>query len=270
MAPVVEKMFRRTAPLPPRASGSRATSVVVLVGVLAVAGGFAASPLRPQAAGSDRAEVSPSTKGSRVTLTARVPTTAVTAPVSAAAPKVPTPSGPVTLYHPGADLQQVYIAAYLRADSARTLAQQGDREGARTGYQVALNTLLDIAKADPQWETAMVTRRAADYREALARVSSPGVADPGAAAAESRAAAEGTLFRRDKPVEDCYLAAYLKLSEAGQAQKRGDTAAALASYRSTLHTLVDIQKADPDWETALVVHRIADCRSAIASLEAQE
>jgi hypothetical protein len=76
-----------------------------------------------------------------------------------------------------------------------------------------------------------------------------------------------SLYSSKSTLEQSYLQAYLKLSEAGQAQKRGDTDTALADYKLTLNTLLDIQSADPNWETALVVHRIADCRTAIGTLE---
>jgi hypothetical protein len=184
-------------------------------------------------------------------------------PTPVPAPPTPKPPPIISLYRPGEDLQQIYIAAYLKIGQALDAEKQGDTTSALADDYLALNTLLNIQKADPNWEPAMVGQSVASCRAAVARLTS----GEGRARVATSTLAKKTLFSSKNSLEQCYLQAYLVLSEAGQAQKRGDDKTALADYRLTLNTLLDIQNADPNWETALVVHRIADCRTEIENLQ---
>ncbi len=79
---------------------------------------------------------------------------------------------------------------------------------------------------------------------------------PGASLAEQ----EPTLAQK-------YLAAYVKMHDSGNLEKNGDVADALKGYQDCRSQLMAIQKSDPDWETALVGHRIEDCQVMIERLQ---
>jgi hypothetical protein len=180
----------------------------------------------------------------------------------------PASTGTATLFNSkGSEaLQQSFLNAYLKYNEGEQEEAKGNVKQARVDYKVALQTLHDIAAADPKWESVMLARCEDDSRAALARLDSAG-SGSGHRHRVALPSSDGTLFTSEQSLDECYLAAYVKLCEASQAQKQGSTRAAITDYKVTLNTLMDIQKADPSWETALVDHRIADCRSAIAQLE---
>jgi hypothetical protein len=67
--------------------------------------------------------------------------------------------------------------------------------------------------------------------------------------------------------EQQYLSAYLKINEAENAEKDNDFAKALKAMEESYTALAKIHATDPDWEIALVVHRMEDLRAKIAELE---
>jgi tetratricopeptide (TPR) repeat protein len=72
--------------------------------------------------------------------------------------------------------------------------------------------------------------------------------------------------RADKSYQERYLEIYLKINEAEQFEKKGDFRGALDDFKDCYSKLMKIQRENPDWEKALVVHRLADCSAKIQEL----
>ena len=81
------------------------------------------------------------------------------------------------------------------------------------------------------------------------------------------------LFSRTTRAEDSlpkqYLAAYTAINEAEHEEKSGDYQTSLATFLNVDQQLMAIQQAHPDWETALVDHRLDDCRTKIIELQSK-
>lgn len=73
--------------------------------------------------------------------------------------------------------------------------------------------------------------------------------------------------RAEKTRQQQYLDIYLKINEAEQMERHGDYRGALADFKECYEGLAKIQKADPNWETALVLHRMEDCKAKILELQ---
>jgi hypothetical protein len=58
----------------------------------------------------------------------------------------------------------------------------------------------------------------------------------------------------------------VKINEAEQAEKHQDYKGALATFKDCYKQLIAIRQSDVDWETALVLHRLADCKAKIIEL----
>ena len=63
-----------------------------------------------------------------------------------------------------------------------------------------------------------------------------------------------------------YLDIYLKINDAEHLEKNGDYRGALDDFQDCFNKLTRIHDSDPNWETALVTHRMADCQAKIADL----
>jgi Flp pilus assembly protein TadD len=75
------------------------------------------------------------------------------------------------------------------------------------------------------------------------------------------------LARADETLQQKYLNIYLKINEAEQMERHGDFRGALADFKDCYDGLAKINKSDPNWETALVLHRMADCKAKIIELQ---
>jgi len=64
-----------------------------------------------------------------------------------------------------------------------------------------------------------------------------------------------------------YLDLYIKLHDAEILEKNGDFPGALKGFQACYDGLSAIHHSDPDWETALVGHRMDDCRVAIQEMQ---
>src|SRR5271156_1120469 len=64
-----------------------------------------------------------------------------------------------------------------------------------------------------------------------------------------------------------YLNIYLKINDAEHLEKQGDYRGALEDFKDCYAKLAKIHESDPNWETALVVHRMADCQAKIVDLQ---
>jgi len=64
-----------------------------------------------------------------------------------------------------------------------------------------------------------------------------------------------------------YLEVYLKISEAEHLEKKSDLASALKDFKECYGGLLAIHTDNPDWETALVEHRLEDCRAKVLDLQ---
>jgi hypothetical protein len=67
-----------------------------------------------------------------------------------------------------ASLQQNYLGVYLEINDAQGREAQKDYLGAMVRYQVAEAVLAKIEVLDPQWETALVSRRLQDCQKKVA------------------------------------------------------------------------------------------------------
>ncbi len=63
-----------------------------------------------------------------------------------------------------------------------------------------------------------------------------------------------------------YLKIYLKINDADQLERNGDFRGALADFKDCYARLQKIHNSDPNWESALVIHRMADCQAKIREL----
>jgi Flp pilus assembly protein TadD len=63
-----------------------------------------------------------------------------------------------------------------------------------------------------------------------------------------------------------YLKIYLKINDADQLERQGDYRGALADFKDCYARLQKIHNTDPSWESALVIHRMDDCRAKIVDL----
>jgi hypothetical protein len=72
--------------------------------------------------------------------------------------------------------------------------------------------------------------------------------------------------RSEEPLQTRYLNIYLKINEAEQFEKKGDYRGALEDFKDCYMKLSKIQRENPDWEKALVIHRLADCSAKIQEL----
>ncbi len=75
-----------------------------------------------------------------------------------------------------------------------------------------------------------------------------------------------SLARADIPLQEQYLRIYLKINDAQNLEKSGDFRGALATYQDCYTKLAKINRDNPDWERALVLHRMADCKAMIDDL----
>lgn len=64
-----------------------------------------------------------------------------------------------------------------------------------------------------------------------------------------------------------YLNIYLKINDAEHLEKQGDFRGALEDFKDCYARLAKIHKRDPNWESALVLHRMDDCKAKILDLE---
>ena len=80
-------------------------------------------------------------------------------------------------------------------------------------------------------------------------------------------AVRGPSARADTPLQDQYLQIYVKMHDAENLEKQGDYAGALDGFKDCYSRLAKIRNADPTWETALIVHRMADCQVTIQRLQ---
>jgi|GEM_PF-564859 len=75
--------------------------------------------------------------------------------------------------------------------------------------------------------------------------------------------------RADSTNQDQYLTIYVKMHDAENLEKQGDFAGALEGFKDCYNRLSKLHQKDPDWEKALVVHRMEDCKVTIQKLQAQ-
>lgn len=73
--------------------------------------------------------------------------------------------------------------------------------------------------------------------------------------------------RAETPFQDQYLQIYVKMHDAENLEKQQDFAGALDGFKDCYARLSKINKEDPTWESALVLHRMADCQVTIQRLE---
>ena len=76
------------------------------------------------------------------------------------------------------------------------------------------------------------------------------------------------LHATDQPsLPERYAAIYVGINTAEQAERKGDYRGALQGFKDCYLKLSDICQTDPDWETALVLHRLADLKTKILELQ---
>ena len=70
----------------------------------------------------------------------------------------------------------------------------------------------------------------------------------------------------DNTLQYQYLKIYLKINDAFQLEKQGNLQGALIDFKDSYTRLQKIHNTDPNWESALVMGRMNDCRSKIIEL----
>ena len=76
-----------------------------------------------------------------------------------------------------------------------------------------------------------------------------------------------SLAQAEPTLQQQYLNIYLKINEAEQMERRGDFRGALDDFKDCYEKLSKINRTNPEWETALVEHRMDDCKAKILDLQ---
>lgn len=76
-----------------------------------------------------------------------------------------------------------------------------------------------------------------------------------------------SLVRADTSLQEQYLRIYLKINDAEHLEKQGDYRGALDDFKDCYDSLAKIHKEDPNWESALVIQRMNDCKAKILDLQ---
>jgi Flp pilus assembly protein TadD len=75
-----------------------------------------------------------------------------------------------------------------------------------------------------------------------------------------------SLAQAEQTLQQRYLDIFLKLNDAEHLEKQGDFRGALNDFQDCYQKLAKIHEEDPNWETALVMHRMDDCKAEILAL----
>jgi tetratricopeptide (TPR) repeat protein len=76
-----------------------------------------------------------------------------------------------------------------------------------------------------------------------------------------------SLAHAEQTLQQRYLDIYLKINDAEHLEKQGDFRGALDDFKDCYAKLAKIHQSDPNWESALVVHRMDDCKAKILDLQ---
>jgi tetratricopeptide (TPR) repeat protein len=76
-----------------------------------------------------------------------------------------------------------------------------------------------------------------------------------------------SIARAEQTLQQRYLDIYLRINDAEHLEKQGDFKGALDDFKDCYTKLAKIHQTDPNWETALVVHRMQDCQAKITELQ---
>jgi hypothetical protein len=77
------------------------------------------------------------------------------------------------------------------------------------------------------------------------------------------------VARADDPLPKQYLTIFTEINDAEHKEKGSDHVGALTTFKDIYAKLLAIHQAHPEWETALVGHRMNDARAKIRELEAK-
>jgi hypothetical protein len=77
------------------------------------------------------------------------------------------------------------------------------------------------------------------------------------------------LAYADATLQQQYLEVYLKINDAQHLEQQGDYRGAMGTFEDCYTKLAKIHESDPHWESALVVHRLSDCKAKILELESK-
>jgi hypothetical protein len=73
----------------------------------------------------------------------------------------------------------------------------------------------------------------------------------------------------DPTLPERYLAIYVKINQAEHLEREADYKGSLAAFQDCYKDLLEIHTANPDWEDALVLHRLDDLKAKILDLESK-
>jgi Tfp pilus assembly protein PilF len=76
-----------------------------------------------------------------------------------------------------------------------------------------------------------------------------------------------SLVHAEQTLQQRYLDIFLKINDAEHLVQQNDYRGALDDFQDCYNKLAKIHDSDPDWETALVVHRMDDCKRMILELQ---
>ena len=76
-----------------------------------------------------------------------------------------------------------------------------------------------------------------------------------------------SLAHAELTLQQRYLDIYLKINDAEHLVQQGNFRAALDDFKDCYAKLAKIHDTDPNWESALVVHRMADCKEKVLELQ---
>jgi hypothetical protein len=74
----------------------------------------------------------------------------------------------------------------------------------------------------------------------------------------------------DEPtLQQQYLGIYLEINDANQLEKQGNYSGAVKDFTDCYAKLTAIHESDPNWESALIIHRMDDCRAKVRDLQSK-
>jgi len=76
-----------------------------------------------------------------------------------------------------------------------------------------------------------------------------------------------SLVHAEETLPQQFLAIYVKMHDSENLEKKQDFIGALKGFQECYDEFAAIHQSDPDWETALIIHRMGDCNVTIQRLQ---
>lgn len=167
---------------------------------------------------------------------------------------------------PSERLGNAYLDAYMLADSAKELENDGAPRAALQKLDEAAKLLDQISQEHSGWRSEVVSYRRRKISESIDRLV---VADPARPKAKAPPTPEATNpiptpHPGDDDLGSTYLGAYMLAHEAADLEASGDSATALVKYQEAAAILKTIVQSSPEWRREVVEFRTRKIDDSIA------